>query len=154
MIAPQPPRSRPRSTLVGLTVAAGLLLTTTGCGGPPPCLVSGTVLVDGQPAEGVYVVIHPLGRPTTQDAGSARTSEDGSFSLVADAPGEASITAFRPKVKVDGDDVIEGADLFSGRYRDPQRPAAKFTVREGETTVSPIELSSRLPGKGKNPRRR
>jgi hypothetical protein len=131
------------------------LPTAFGCGGgPTPCVVSGTVLVDGQPTEGVYVVLHPLGRPASEDPGTARTGEDGSFSLVADSPGESSITAFRPKVKVEGDDVIEGADLFAGRYRDPQRPISRINVREGETKVPPIELTGRPSGRGKSSHRR
>lgn len=136
-----------------LALAAGTALAAAGCGGPTPCVVSGSVLVDGQPAEGVYVVFHALDKPSPLDSGSARTLEDGSFSAVVDAPGESAVTVFWPGSKVQDGDLIEGADAFGGRHRDPRDPVAKLTVKEGGNSIPPIKLTSPTRGKRSSVRR-
>jgi hypothetical protein len=107
--------------------------------------VSGTVLVNDQPAEGVYVIFHTVGQPPgSVDSGSARTDKDGAFSLVVAEPGEAAITVFWPEVKVENGETFEGADLFGGRYRDPNRPVSKTVVHKGKTVLPPITLTKSL----------
>ncbi len=117
------------------------LLMLAGCGGPEPCTVTGKVLVDDRPAEGVYVVFHTAGDTSGRsDSGSTRSGEDGSFSLVVNKGGESIVTAFWPGVTVKDQDTIEGPDRFGGAYRDPRRPAARVTIREGENALAPIAL--------------
>jgi len=126
-----------------------------GCGGPSACVATGKVLVDGKPAEGVYLVFHTVGAPAGQpDSGTTRSDSDGSFSLVVSTPGEAVITAFWPMVTQKDGDTVEGADQLGGFYRDARRPASKATIREGETTVDPIMLTRPKPGKTRDRDRR
>ena len=120
-----------------------------GCGGPEPCIVAGRVLVDGEPAGGVYVVFHARG-----EVGSDRSGEDGTFAAVIDEPGEASVTAFRPRSRTTEDgDLVEGPDEFRGRYRDPDSPVARLSVQRGENVLPPIELRSVAGKSGPRPRR-
>ncbi|APW64120.1 hypothetical protein [Paludisphaera borealis] len=137
------------------SVVAGLLVTAVGCGGPESCLVSGKVLVDDRPAEGVYVVFHTAGDSTgLPDSGSARSGDDGSFTVVVSTPGESTVTAFWPTVTVKDQDTIEGVDRFGGAYRDPRRPVATVTIHEGENAVPPIKLTSPPRGKSRTSSRR
>ncbi|MFO0957393.1 MAG: hypothetical protein U0800_07985 [Isosphaeraceae bacterium] len=139
-------------TLQALATGAVLLSTLAGCGGPKSCVARGKVLVNGKPAEGVYLVFHtpnpPAGRP---DSGSARTLDDGSFRVTLDQPGETVVTAFWPAVAEKGPDTIEGADRFDGAYRTGRNPAARATIREGDNEIPPIELN--LPGAKRRARR-
>lgn len=127
-----------------LSVATGLALAAfaAGCGQPSlsPCGVSGKVLVNDRPAEGVYVAIHPVGGAPGQGVGSGRTDKGGAFSLTVGQPGEYTITAFWPKVTVEGVETVEGEDAFKGRFRDPQRPVTKATIRAGDNPLPPIAL--------------
>ena len=126
-------------------LAVGLLMLV-GCGGPEPCTVTGKVLVDDRPAEGVYVVFHTAGDSSGRpDSGTARSGEDGSFSLIVTRPGESKVTVFWPTVTVKDQDTIEGADRFGGAYRDPRRPVSTATIREGENVLPPISLKAPVP---------
>jgi hypothetical protein len=112
--------------------------------------VNGTVLVDGQPAEGVYVVFHSAGGPAGRpDSGTARSGGDGSFSLVVNAPGESVVTAFWPTVTVKGVETIEGPDRFGGAHRDTNRPVARATIREGRNDLPPIAMTGPAPARGR-----
>ncbi|WP_165072625.1 hypothetical protein [Paludisphaera rhizosphaerae] len=125
-----------------------------GCGGPTPCIVSGSILVDDQPAEGVYVVFHPAGKPASSpDVGSSRTVQDGSFKAIVEAPGESAVTVFWPRAKLQDGDLLEGPDLFGGKHRDPQNPVATLTVEEGDNALAPIKLTSPPHGKRSSVRR-
>jgi hypothetical protein len=55
------------------------LFTVVGCGkkGPTVAIVSGTVLLDGEPLDGASVIFHPAS--SSGLAGSGRTSLDGTF---------------------------------------------------------------------------
>ncbi len=143
-----PHGSKPRGWLIGshFGLTAGLLLISLGCGGPTACTVTGKVLVDDQPAEGVYVVFHTVeGSTARPDTGTARSRSDGSFSLLVSEPGEATVTAFWPKVIVKDVETIEGPDRFHGVYRDPQRPVTKVAIHEGDNVLPPISLNRPAP---------
>ena len=63
---------------------AGLLFlfTVVGCGGtkgPAVAVVSGTVMLDGEPLDGASVVFHPTS--SSGLGGSGKTSSDGTFGL-------------------------------------------------------------------------
>ncbi|WP_156513200.1 hypothetical protein [Planctomyces sp. SH-PL62] len=136
-------------------MTAAVLIATVGCGGPEPCVVSGRVLVDDRPAEGVYVVFHTAGDSTgLADSGSARSVEGGLFTAVVSTPGESKVTAFWPAVTVEGQDVVEGADRFGGVHRDPRRPVATVTIRQGENVLEPFSLASPPTGKTRGRGRR
>lgn len=156
MTAPRLPKSRPRKGRYFSALVCGVVLATAGCGGgTSPCAVTGKVLVDGQPAEGVYVVFHTAGGTGGQhDSASARSGSDGSFSLVVSAPGESVVTAFWPTVTVKGVETIEGPDRLRGIHRDPSRPVAKATIQAGENTLPPISMTSPGPAKTRTRGRR
>lgn len=120
--------------LVGAVVISVLL--TAGCS-RSPCVVNGTVLVNGAPAKGVYVVLHSA---DGQTAGSGCTVEDGSFRLTVPQAGEYPVTCFFPKITKVMDDIIEGEDQLRGRYRDWQKPAANVSLQAGDNTVPTINL--------------
>jgi hypothetical protein len=148
MTASRPTKPQRWISLAASPFAAGLLFMIVGCGGPRPCVVTGKVLVDNAPAEGVYVIFHTVGGSTERpDSGSSRTVDDGSYSLVVSMPGDSVVTAFWPKVTVNDVETTEGPDLFGGLYRDPQQPVAKVTIREGENDIPPISLTRLKPGK-------
>ncbi len=136
-------------------LAAALLAAAAGCDGPEPCVVSGRVLVDDLPAEGVYLVFRTAGDPSgLPDSGSARSVEGGSFTAVVSTPGEATVTAFWPTVTVKDQDVIEGPDRLLGVYRDPRNPAASLTVRRGANETPPIQLATPSRGRSRTSPRR
>ncbi|WP_165250116.1 DUF4198 domain-containing protein [Paludisphaera soli] len=137
------------SSRLGTLSAAALLAAASGCDAPESCVVSGRVLVDDRPAEGVYVLFRTAGDATgLPDSGSARTGEDGSFTAVVSTPGEATVTAFWPKVTVMDQDVIEGPDRLLGAYRDPRIPAATLTIGRGANDAPPIKLTT--PSRGRS----
>lgn len=130
-------------------LAASLVLIA-GCGGPRPCIVTGKVLVDGRPAEGVYLVFYSAaGPPGRADSGTARSGGDGSFSLAVSTPGETIVTAFWPTVTVKGVETIEGPDRFGGLYRDAARPVATATIQEGENKLPPIAMNTPARGRAR-----
>lgn len=131
-------------------LAVGLLMLAGCGGGPEPCAVTGKVLVDDRPAEGVYVVFHTAGDTSGRpDSGSTRSGDDGSFSLVVSEAGESIVTAFWPSVTVKDQDTIEGPDRFGGAYRDPRRPAATVTIRAGANALEPISLKAPAAAKAR-----
>jgi hypothetical protein len=121
------------ATLSAILVAAVLL----GCSEPPPCIVTGTVLVNNMPVGGVYVALHSVEGETV---GAGHTGEDGAFRLTVKTEGEYPITCFFPKVTKVGEDIVEGDDQFKGRYRNPQLPVAKAVVKPGDNALPPIQL--------------
>ncbi len=123
------------------TVAA--LFLVSGCARPvKPCPTSGSVLVNGQPAGGVYVLFHALDNPQKkQTPDAARTRADGSFSMRVHGPGEYAVTVFWPSVTEENGDLIEGPDQLGGKHRNPEQPVVKATIQAGENSVPPIHLT-------------
>ena len=119
------------------------LLLVNGCSRPvKPCPTSGTVLVNGQPAGGVYVLFHAIDdAQKKQVPDSTRTRADGSFLVHVHGPGEYAVTVFWPSVIIEDDEAMEGEDQFAGRYRAPERPVLKTTIQAGENLLSPIQLT-------------
>ncbi len=126
----------------GFALGACLLLAS-GCGpSEKPCLVSGQVVVNGRPAEGVYVVLHGPGEPEGQTSASTRTGRDGVFSLQVSGPGDYALTLFWPSVTVEANETIEGEDRFKGRYRDPHHRFQKVAIREGDNSLAAIKVKA------------
>jgi len=94
-------------------------------------------MLNNAPASGVYVVLHT---PDFKTAGTGRTDNTGAFRLTVSGAGEYPVTCFCPKVTVVNEDYIEGEDVFQGRYRKPDSPVSKATVKPGENTLPPINL--------------
>jgi len=102
-------------TLSRLTPAlalAGLLVATTGCGGPKSVPVSGVVTVDGKPYKRAVVSFQPLagpGNPAPGRGSSGLTDENGRFSLMGD-DGAAGALPGRHRVRIQTE--REGAMVF------------------------------------------
>jgi len=136
-------------------VAAGLLaISGCGKGGLRTYPVTGTVLVDGRPAEGAMLIFCPVaGSQELQKKRPSGTSgPDGKFQLTTDskddgAPaGEYKIIAqWYGKVGKDkfGRPAVEGEDRFRGKYMNLDKTEFKATVNEGATELPPIELKSK-----------
>ncbi|RMF39873.1 MAG: hypothetical protein D6753_12765 [Planctomycetota bacterium] len=79
----------------GMTIAGGLLgllaVTLAGCGGSslPTVPVTGKVLVDGQPMEGVSVVFNPV--DASGRAASGVTDAEGKFTLTTEVNGDGAL---------------------------------------------------------------
>ena len=139
---------------VALLGACSLLL---GCGGDdgraPVHPVSGEILVDGRPAEGVTVVLHPVGAGPGE-AGArpnkpvGRTGADGRFRVTTydaydGAPaGEYVVTMAWSEPGV--------PDRLGGRYRLADRSEFRATVGEGENRLPPFDLKG-MPASPRGP---
>lgn len=133
---------------LGLALAASLLLVAAGCGSKTPVPVyptSGRLLINGQPAPGAIVGLHPTDGDFDQ-AGSrpaGRVQDDGSFVLatygIADGvpAGEYIVTVFWP-ANPDGPDP--GPDRLAEKYAIPEKSPLRITIHEGENELEPIRL--------------
>ena len=124
-----------------------LSLITIGCGGerkppnPKPVIpVSGVILVDGKPVEGIQIKFHAV-TPDPENAtlSMAKTDDEGAFvawTYRADdgvPPGEYTLTfddqsQAKPHLR-------SNPDLFRGKYSDPKTSKFKLTVSEDEGPV-------------------
>lgn len=125
-----------------------LLVISGGCGdAQPTCRVSGQVTINQKPAAGVYVVLQTVTDFAEQAEGrtvaSARTGDDGTFTLIVPAPGQYAVNAFWPEVIKTPDEVVEGEDRFRGRYLDPKRPITTVQITDPQQTLPAIELTFR-----------
>ena len=130
------------------------MLATAGCRRTPPQFesrptfpVEGTVLIQGQPAEGVQVFLHPCdasqrGQPrgVTDAAGRfrLRTYHDGDGAPA----GEYTVTVYWPapyKPQVPVEDQLP-PDRLGGRFMNPTDSSLRATVNAGPTTLPPFEL--------------
>ena len=157
---------------------AGLLFlfTVVGCGGPKGpavTVVSGTVMLDGEPLDGASVVFHPTS--SSGLAGSGKTSADGTFGLstfratpgAGVVPGEYVVTIRKeewPEFKEPEDDdpdyerkmaqvekEMERATptyVTPQAYGDEETSGLTATVSTGENKIV-FELSSDFSGSSK-----
>jgi hypothetical protein len=139
------------------------LAVGAGCGGGeearrlPVHPASGKVSVDGRPAGGVLVLLHPAaGSPAAKEGvmPSATTEEDGTFQLSsyeqddgAPAGGySATIQWYQPDVKSKRGKrpmpvgFAPKSDRFQGRYNDPRKSPWQVTIIEGDNVLKPIEV--------------
>lgn len=129
---------------IRLVAGIGCLLVL-GCGGQPAVEmhpVSGSVTVNGRPAEGVYLQFHAVDSQRIGAPDGTKTEADGSYRVPVHESGEYLVTAFWPAVTVVDGEEIEGDDRLAGYYHDLGRPAGKVTIREGENALPPINLQT------------
>ncbi|WP_425400117.1 hypothetical protein [Aeoliella sp.] len=134
------------------------LLTTCGCESQPEGRMkvyrtTGSVTVDGQPAEGVKIVLYgatpDLTGPGTV-APYAETDAEGEFSLTSYESGDGApagkfkVTAIWPEpAPPDADaEFFEPKDLLKDKYLTPDSTPLEATVEEGSTTLPPFELTT------------
>lgn len=134
-------------------LAASLLavITLVGCNWEPPRLnvypVSGSLLVDGRPADQALVYFHRTDGGQTKPF--AKVAADGTFrpgtyTATDGLPaGEYALTVQWPTVKVVEGEERLGPDQLAGRYSDPQKPVATIRVSAGENVIPPLDLKRR-----------
>ncbi|MBI1246707.1 hypothetical protein GC197_02540 [bacterium] len=137
-----PSRLRWTNRNIAFLATVAVCLVIFGCGKTDQApSITGTVTVDGKPADGLYVVFHDANGMPAEALSSTRTEAGGQFSWTLPQPGEYVVTAFWPKQIVAQEETIEGPDLLRGKYRQVDNPAATVTIEEGHNELSPIELS-------------
>jgi 5-hydroxyisourate hydrolase-like protein (transthyretin family) len=111
--------------------------------------VTGQVLVDGSPAEGVSVTCQDVNGVDKENptVSGATTDQDGSFAISTYKAGDGV---------PDGDYVLTfflaemnpftkefGPDKLNDRYKDPKTSKFKFSMRGAPVEVETIELSTK-----------
>jgi hypothetical protein len=146
-----------------LSVAAGalvavLLLTSVGCGSSSPARLpvfhtTGQVKIQGHPAAGAFVVLHPHGMPGKGPDGvvvrpHGIVHSDGTFELTSyetgdGAPaGEYSVTLeLRKVVKYPSGDSGPGPNLVPKKFTKPETSTIIVEIVEGQNELKPIVLN-------------
>jgi hypothetical protein len=137
--------------LTGWLLIALLVPIACGCGGGkvPVYPVSGQVLIDGKPAEGVMVRLEPQEPP---EAGQghvpkpmAYTEADGKFQLTTYAPKDGA-PAGRYRVAIEWKGVQkspmepEKPDRLKRRYIDPANSKIEVQIEKKPNELEPIRL--------------
>ncbi|HZZ82612.1 MAG TPA: hypothetical protein VFE62_29205 [Gemmataceae bacterium] len=127
--------------LIGAT--ALLLALSAGCSKRVKiCPASGQVMVNGEPAEGAYVVFHAVNNPKrSASSDAARTEKNGAFSAKIHGPGEYAVTVFWPMVTNTEGETIEGDDRLEGKFAKIAQPAARVTITDGQNSIPTIQLT-------------
>jgi hypothetical protein len=115
----------------------------------PTVPVSGKILVNGQPAKGVQIVLHYQGEvaPDERFAPGGTTKDDGSFILATygtedGAPeGNYKVEMVWPAWHMKRDD---GPDKFAGRFADPATSGLTATVTKGQRELPPFDLQCQV----------
>ena len=131
--------------------ALGLTLLATGCGSNDGQLplhpTRGQVVIDGQPAAGVQVRLHPLDRANDPNAPQpfAATGADGAFRLGTytkddGAPvGRYRATLFWPD-RPPGPSAP--MDRLDGQYNRPAQSGLEVTIAEGHNELKPFDIQT------------
>ncbi len=160
----------------GFIIGLLSLFTLVGCGGPKGpavTVVSGTVMLDGEPLDGASVVFHPTS--SSGLAGTGKTSADGTFGLstfratpgAGVVPGEYVVTISKeewPQFEEPEDDDPDYERKMAQVERDMERAKPTYitpqaygdeetsgltaTVSTGENKIV-FELSSDFSGSSK-----
>lgn len=131
-----------------------VLVALAGCGDGKIARypVTGSVTIDGKPAEGVMVIFCPVGgsEELQKQRPFGFTGADGSFELTtvskADGSpaGEYKVLAQWPAKVSDGRDGGGlGPDRFRGRYMNLATTQLTAAIQEGPTELPPFDLKSR-----------
>ena len=128
-----------------------LLLCLLGCGAeeevrPPLYPVRGSLLINGKPAGGALLVLHPAdgnfdargSRPR------AKVQADGSFQVSTYQDGDgAPVGEYQVAVLwFDNPDSSNPWDKLGGRYANPKTTEIRVSVGEGENQWEPIEIKN------------
>jgi hypothetical protein len=132
--------------------AAIAVLSLSGCGGNGihTVPVSGKVMVQGQPAAGAQVVLHPVAtQPEQTFSAIGKVQEDGTFKISAFGkddgapPGEyvATVQWFK-LVQTDGG-AGPGPNVIPRNYGDPATSPFKVSIKDGATLLDTCDVQLR-----------
>lgn len=137
-----------RSLLWGpVLVVLGFICS--GCGGEDwqadAYPASGTLTVNGEPAEGAVVELHSVGQqPDVRNSRPwAIVQEDGSFTLSTYGSGDGAPAGEYDVIVRWPPDVSQPSltDRLGGAYSTPAGSPATVTITEGENPLPPIEIT-------------
>lgn len=138
-----------------------VLLIAAGCGrsdvrpvtGPEPYPVTGQVLVDGNPAEGVHVTFVPAGQGSkTSKSAVGVTDREGVFFLSTYNPDDgAPVGKYKVALSwvkwIDKTSSIHDqppeAEQLPRKYQLPDQSGLIADVREGENELDPFNVSTK-----------
>jgi hypothetical protein len=132
--------------------ALAALLVVSGCGekGLHVVPVSGKVVVQGQPAAGAQVVLHPVGAKVDQTFSAVgKVQDDGTFKISAFGngdgapPGEYVATVQWFKLVQNDGGAGPGPNVIPRDYGDPARSPFKVTIKNAPTVLDPFEVKWR-----------
>ena len=113
--------------------------------------VSGVIHVDGQPANGVVLTLHPDTNDQPSSVGAVSTGvtgSTGSFEISTyrsgdgALPGSYNVTCVWSKFDPISRSML--GDKLSGRYASPKKPAAKWLISKSESKdVGTIDLKTK-----------
>lgn len=130
--------------------ALAAVLSVTACGGsggPELHPVSGSLLFDGQPADGATVVFHQAGTGPNTPKPSAVAGPDGGFTLRTYPHGDGApageyvvlVTWLQDGTGKDG----ESKNRLPNRYADIAQSGLKATVKPGSNKLEPFQLTKK-----------
>jgi len=131
-------------------LAAAALVAAAGCGqsGPPRVPVypvQGKVEIDGRPAAGALVILHPKENPSAA-AALAHVNNDGTFTTTTYETGDGAaegdfivtVEWFKPVQR--NDDYVMGPNLAPEKYRRPETSDLQVHVAAQPNELQPIKL--------------
>ena len=144
-------RRRAVSRAVWALSATVAVLALAGCGRSGPARVAvypvqGKVEVNGKPAAGAVVILHPKGDPAAP-AARGEVKEDGTFVAGTYASGDGAaegdyivtVEWFKP-VKQKNGDFVEGKNLVPEKYSRPTTSQLEVHVAAQENQLPPITI--------------
>jgi hypothetical protein len=147
-----------RISLMSLTVLLALV-ALAGCGDGKirRYHVTGTVAVDGQPAEGVLLIFCPVNATgeLEQLRPAGKTDSSGSFTLTTIEPGDGApagdykvLAQWPAPTQASAEDrggrtPNRGADRLRGRYYNLEKTPLTAKVEEKSNTLPPFELKTK-----------
>lgn len=142
-------RIRCSALLLTLLVPSG----SGGCNplpeGPPTFPVEGSLTIDGKPAEGAQVILHPADGRNFDQRGArptGRVASDGTFQVTTYHAGDGApagryvVTIFWA---VDPDSLEPSPDRLKGRFLDPARSTLNAEIKAAATKLPNWNLTTR-----------
>jgi len=140
--------NRLNQTIRGILVAVVAILIT-GCGGYDDGLtkhpVTGTVLIDGEPHEGVLVRFYREGTEpdSNADTPAGVTDESGHFALSTNGQNDGAVAGkYKATFKWPDFNGPGANDQLGSRYSDPAQSEFEVTISEGENELPTFKLKT------------
>jgi hypothetical protein len=143
-----PSTSVPKALLASLLALCGLVLCGCGAEEVRPDLqpARGTLTINGRPALGAMLVLHPAGAEPFDSRGTrprATVAGDGSFELTTYQTGDgAPVGDYDVAVLWFVDPNADAPrDKLGGRLADPKKSGIRLSVKSGVSELEPIEIN-------------